>query len=567
MTTRHDSLAVLFLLGLWALPAAAQTIEDGASPPDPIDYAMFFLADVRDAAECAVSLRDGRFDYGPTVSNAAMTCPDAFAWSLFARIVTEGFWENWSTDRQVWPSAPWPRCTPGAEVGTCCAAVAIANEAAPEHCPVFPGETDGAPRHIVGEPSKAHQMELAAVAPDASWESVPAVLRNAVIGGTMVELVYRNQPMVDYIFDNELYYTEGLGAVFDRHARAALAYAPYQTELLDPAVNHDAPPPITQIVFPIRSVMVKVNWIAAKDAPKVGIDPGDSEHPYIVMDLMPQGADKDAAPEPYLMLSFHISSKDLPNWFWATFEHVANQGRCDWLGCNDSFGYRTTQTLAIDGAEAGGLPPPAANYIAPAKVANEDQAGVEAFAVAGTYHGVDRIGDELAAILDALEIGTGAAAATPGLPTRQDLAWRSYRLKGSQVDWVTSEGRPTRLGNSVTEAGFVNTASCLTCHAQAAVDERGLLIHAIFEDTLSDVGLAQSANGVVDQNFFHSNAFWGLGGQFESLAIHAIQTDFVWGFRFTCPAGPLPYGPSWCAHVTGPGYSTPVPAPDTDTSN
>jgi hypothetical protein len=34
----------------------------------------------------------------------------------------------------------------------------------------------------------------------------------------------------------------------------------------------------------------------------------------------------------------HISSKDIPNWIWATFEHVGNPGRCDYTGCNDSYG-------------------------------------------------------------------------------------------------------------------------------------------------------------------------------------------------------------------------------------
>jgi hypothetical protein len=31
-------------------------------------------------------------------------------------------------------------------------------------------------------------------------------------------------------------------------------------------------------------------------------------------------------------------TKDLPNWFWATFEHVDNPDRCKILGCHDSFG-------------------------------------------------------------------------------------------------------------------------------------------------------------------------------------------------------------------------------------
>lgn len=118
----------------------------------------------------------------------------------------------------------------------------------------------------------------------------------------------------------------------------------------------------------------------------------NSNAAYIVMDF----ATKPNEPKrPFLLLSFHMSTKDLPNWFWATFEHVDNQGRCDWTGGNDS-----------------------------------------------------------------------------GRPTPADAAWRSYRLKGSQTEFVTATGRSTLLGNSVTEAGFTNSVSCISCHARAAVAPR-----------------------------------------------------------------------------------------------
>ena len=40
----------------------------------------------------------------------------------------------------------------------------------------------------------------------------------------------------------------------------------------------------------------------------------------------------------YALVSFHLISKMVPNWSWATFEHMNNPGRCDVLGCNDTFG-------------------------------------------------------------------------------------------------------------------------------------------------------------------------------------------------------------------------------------
>ena len=44
-----------------------------------------------------------------------------------------------------------------------------------------------------------------------------------------------------------------------------------------------------------------------------------------------------------------------------------------------------------------------------------------------------------------------------------------YRLKGAQVDFTDRTGRPTIVGNSITEAGFVSTSSCITCHARASI--------------------------------------------------------------------------------------------------
>ncbi|MDJ0931576.1 hypothetical protein [Breoghania sp.] len=34
----------------------------------------------------------------------------------------------------------------------------------------------------------------------------------------------------------------------------------------------------------------------------------------------------------------HISSRQNKNWVWGTLEHQNNPGRCDYIGCFDSFG-------------------------------------------------------------------------------------------------------------------------------------------------------------------------------------------------------------------------------------
>ncbi|MGG7381499.1 hypothetical protein ACQ7B2_23090, partial [Escherichia coli] len=50
-------------------------------------------------------------------------------------------------------------------------------------------------------------------------------------------------------------------------------------------------------------------------------------------------------PGVHWLVAFHVSSKDTPNWVWATFEHVNNLGRCDYTGCNDSYGYRSADRV------------------------------------------------------------------------------------------------------------------------------------------------------------------------------------------------------------------------------
>ena len=567
VSIRHAVFASVVTIVVLVLGGAtAQQLEETATPPDAIDYSMFFMSDIRDAAECQVTVVDGTTLYGPSVTNPSITCPDAFAWNLFAEVIRAGFWENWSTDRQVWPSDPWPRCVDGANDVGCCSAITESNEPAPLNCPVNPGTTPGAPAHAVVAPSKAHAMTMQAATNSeaGTWADVPDALKNAVISSFRDELIYRNPAMVDYIFDNELYYVEGLKRVFDTYMHAIAAYAPYRPQEPDPTQTHASAPPIAKVEFPIDAQMIKITWLRVDLAEQVGIDPYDTENPFIMMDLKSDFGAADGDVQRYILLSMHISSKDLPNWFWTTFEHVANQGRCDWLGCNDSFGYITTQTIDVRTSDAAGLPPPELNYIPPHKLAGVDNSSVRAFDLAQPYLGVDSISDELAALLDAYDVGTSDEPNASGLPTQQDAAWRSYRLKGTQVDWVTSTGRITRLGNSVTEAGFVNSASCISCHAQAAVTQEGLPAYAIFETSLSDVGLAKSVNGTVDPDLFETNAYFGLDGEFESLSVNALQTDFVWGIRFACPINKIQLGPSWCANVTGPGYASPLPAVPAD---
>lgn len=291
---------VAVLIGLVSLTWFA-VATDEAHVPDQIDYSMFFEADIRDTLECDTRVVGRMVVFGDAVTNPTISCPDSFAWKTFAEITTQEWWENWSTDRQMFPSDPWPRCEPG-QSANCCPDVVGLNDVWPQHCPVFPGLVAGVPAHVVERPSKAHRVALAqAASVDVNgdgkndWADVPAILKNAVIGAVDNELIYRNEQMVDYIFDPGLYSVDGLAAVYTNFVKAIGAYAPRWPTPADPAATHPSVPPVARINFPIKAIMVKANWLAVDQAVAYGIDPDDTEHPHIVMDLVPE-VDTNAPP-------------------------------------------------------------------------------------------------------------------------------------------------------------------------------------------------------------------------------------------------------------------------------
>jgi len=122
------------------------------------------------------------------------------------------------------------------------------------------------------------------------------------------------------------------------------------------------------------------------------------------------------------LVGLHIMTKAVPNWTWATFEQADNPGRCDIIGCHDAFGAEKANVKAND---------------APNKGYPECQ------------H---------TAALEKMFTDAGL----------RDSFWGFYCLKGSQVDFADQSAWGTRLGNSVTEGGFVDTSSCMSCHARSA---------------------------------------------------------------------------------------------------
>ncbi len=558
-----------------AWPVAAQ--DEGDSPANALQKKMFYRSFVQDAPACrqSVAVVDGAAVFeGAVAGSAAATCPDAFAWTQFASAVSEGFW-NWGTDQTVWPSNPWPICTEGQTypADECCEPGAVPAEQ-PDTCPVFRGDYDppsALPISLSGNPSSAvrshHALNLADQIDPAR------VLRDLEL-----ELIFRNKPMVDYIYHNDLYTTEGLAAR-NRAQNAALDDG-------DLATAHGL-----EVRYPVDAVMVKADFIhqtvmadlglipslktegqgddvAEPQTPRGEVPPNNADYPYLTKyfeDAPDADPDKSGY---YYMVAMTNASKDLPIWHWYAVEHVANLGRCDYIGCNDSFGYAAEDhggTAAVFGP----------TYIPPMTILNDDRAPEDGpkgvtdpntpLFVTGQVYSPEMTGeaptDQLTALLDGMGVGVGGpdCALDPTVLQDCDPAWRNYRLKGTQTTFNTAGGVPTGMGATVTEGGFVNSASCTTCHSQASVDRFGNLgmqgVGASWTTNL--LGYGRVEMGAPDLGWFYSN-----GGP----SVSATQVDFVWGtFNASCvtPASDdqkaqLPGVP--CALDSYPAAPTVVPA-------
>jgi hypothetical protein len=307
--------------------------------------------------------------------------------------------------------------------------------------PVFPGAKGdpscGQPGTVVAAPEIATPMASPKIL------SIPALQQLAPMGlvphgspdGS--EEVRRNQATFDYIVCNQLFTKAGLRSFY----------------------NAGRP-----ISVPVGAMEVKANWVPADEV--------DSANYYV---------SEAADGKKYALIAMHISSKVLPNWTWATFEHQNNPGRCDYTGCHDAYG---------------------------AVVGDVDANDV-----------LDRPYSDCAKN-DALKAMLSSAGLSP--------VWEHYCLKGSQIDFVTATGVPTHLGNSVTEAGFADTSSCITCHARAAVNAKGIMTTpAGFVDPpipalCPNPSGSCSPNGAPDPNWF-----WTNPGKLDQAAV-AMQTDFIW---------------------------------------
>jgi hypothetical protein len=175
------------------------------------------------------------------------------------------------------------------------------------------------------------------------------------------------------------------------------------------------------LAFPVDAIEVKANWIAVQNIPQF-------TNNQISVAQVPQfyhvNTDKDG--NKWALVAMHVISKMVPNWTWATFENRFNPARCDIIGCRDSFGAQTAVVPPQPTRRRG--------YPDCTKTA------------------------ALSTMLSGADI---------------EPVYANYCLKGSQTDFVDNSGLDIRLGNSVTEDGFVPTSSCMTCHGRANFDKNG----------------------------------------------------------------------------------------------
>lgn len=116
----------------------------------------------------------------------------------------------------------------------------------------------------------------------------------------------------------------------------------------------------------------------------------------------------------YGLTALHIISKTLPQWFWATFEHVDNATLADAEGWQ------------LPSRDRLACPPQRPDC-------NRAPAGI-------------------------------------GL---EGTVWQFYRLRGTMTGFLEDDGQPARLANSALEKGMQASSSCITCHARASIGLAG----------------------------------------------------------------------------------------------
>ena len=145
-------------------------------------------------------------------------------------------------------------------------------------------------------PSGGAQMQIGSRALSLVLQQVhPRFAPRVVPGGKALvgEETRRNKPDFDFIVQNKLFKVSGLRTVF---------------EALKP------------ITFPVNSMEVKANWVEVGRLKEFNGFTGTPVEAAAAYHVNSTGGIQ------YALVSFHIISKLVPNWTWATFEHRTTRG-------------------------------------------------------------------------------------------------------------------------------------------------------------------------------------------------------------------------------------------------
>jgi hypothetical protein len=295
------------------------------------------------------------------------------------------------------------------------------------------------------EPKKLHTSVLGAMStPNHSPIDVPcSPPPGAATGGfpptgCIAEEVKRNQPLYNYIVDNHLNTQAGLAAAYAKSF---------------------------QVVMPTDAIAVKGDWVPVQTLvqwiPSLGDVANVRKQYYTII----------SAKVEYGLVALHVSSRQNTNWVWGTFEHQLNPGRCDSIGCFDTFG-----------AKKDAVRP---NQSTP-----------------NTQYGPCAKTTRLTALMKKANLSP---------------VWDNYCLKSTEVDYTAPDGTPYALGSSVIERitgnGTVSASSCIACHVYASFGATGAPTAA--------------ATAMLPYN--------PTGNPLTAPLANSVQFDFMWGLLFAPP--------------------------------
>ncbi len=292
----------------------------------------------------------------------AVDNPDEYAWRLFVAL-------NWPADRKARTANRLaPLGAPGAVVWEVWrnAADVYLNDGRD------PGPWAGG-RYIseIADESRFETLSLKDL-PNArhivAGRMVP--LMDPLVSAKRLTEIHMNRPAFEFIRTRELYNLDGqLRSLRDRQA----------------------------VSFPSGAVEVKAKWRPIRD---------DERGRYHTLTVR----FGDGSHRLYGLTALHIISKDLPQWFWATFEHVDNPT------LPDSEGWQL----------------PSADHFACSRDPGDCNRAPAGLGLEGTV-------------------------------------WQHFRLRGTLTRFVDADSRPLLLANSELEAGLQKTSSCMTCHSRSAI--------------------------------------------------------------------------------------------------